>query len=470
MEYSSQPKWVLTRNEHGTLTVGMIPFILLQLTVLLLFTTHFSWAGLAVCAVSYAVRMFAITGFYHRYFSHRTFKMGRVMQFLAGLLGASATQKGVLWWAAHHRRHHKESDTPEDPHSSREGFFHSHWMWFLYEENGPVEYDRIPDLVKFPELRLLNRFWLLVPISMSIGLFLWGGWHMVVWGYFVSTFLLSNATYTINSLMHYWGKQQFFTGDDSRNHWLLAALTLGEGWHNNHHRYQASTRNGFFWYEFDITYYILKLMSLFGLVRGLTPVPEKILEEGRLNLRLRQEAEREGLPFVPSRVRRRDLRDSAEGILGDTVRRVREEMQNFGEQVTERCQQLRVEFRGMKAQSAGVGNGLLAEIQSLSEEVAERGKRLRGEIEALSIQLTEQRQQLGSEVQLLLTQAQELSQQLSDRGRQLRLEAQNIGEQVVETARQQLAEVQELGEQLAARGRQLRTDLEELGGGTPEFA
>ena len=470
MEYSSQSKWVLTRTEHGTLTVGMIPFVLLQLSVLLLLTTHFSWAGLAVCAVSYAVRMFAITAFYHRYFSHRTFKMGRVMQFLAGLLGASATQKGPLWWAAHHRRHHKESDTPDDPHSSREGFFHSHWMWFLYEENGPVEYHRIPDLVKYPELRLLNSFWLLVPISMGGGLFLWGGWHMVVWGYFVSTFLLSTATYTINSLMHYWGKQQFFTGDDSRNHWLLAALTLGEGWHNNHHRYQASTRNGFFWYEFDITYYILKLTSLFGLVRGLTPVPEKILAEGRLNLQLRQEAKRDGRPFVPSRMRRRDLRDSAERILSETVSRVREEMQALGDQVTERCQQLRADFKEMTAQSVDAGNGLLAEMQALSEEVAERGKQLRGDLDSLSAQLNEQRQQLGAEVQQLLVQAQELSQQLADRGRQLRLEAQSLGEQVVDTARQQLAEVQELGEQLAARGRQLRTDLEELGGGAPEFA
>ena len=319
MQKSKQGHLVLARTKHGTLTTAMIPFALLQLSVLLAFTTHFSWAGLAVCGIAYAVRMFAITAFYHRYFSHRSYRMGRVTQFFAAFLGATATQKGPLWWAAHHRRHHKESDTAEDPHSSREGFLHSHWLWFLYEESSEVERERIPDLVKYPELRWLDRLWYLPPVVLGAGLFLWGGWHMAVWGYFVSTFLLSNATYTINSLMHYWGKQQFFTGDESRNHWLLAALTLGEGWHNNHHRYQASARNGFFWYEFDITYYLLRLLSLIGLVRGLTPVPEKILEEARHNLELRRRAESEGWVFAPVRVRHQELRDGMDKGVGKEV-------------------------------------------------------------------------------------------------------------------------------------------------------
>ena len=143
----------------GTLNLGILPFLLLQTSVLLVFTTHFSWTGLALCALSYLVRMFAITGFYHRYFSHRTYAMGRTMQFFAAFLGATATQKGALWWAAHHRQHHKTSDTAADPHNSREGFWHAHWMWFLYRESSSTDYARIPELAGYRELRLLDRFW-----------------------------------------------------------------------------------------------------------------------------------------------------------------------------------------------------------------------------------------------------------------------------------------------------------------------
>ena len=293
---------VVWRFKRGTLTAAALPFLLLQACVLLVFTTHFSWLGLGVCFAAYFVRMFAITGFYHRYFSHRTFKMNRVMQFVAGFAGATAVQKGPLWWAAHHRRHHKESDTDLDPHSSRDGFGHSHWLWFLYRESNPTNYELIPELARFPELRLLDRHWTLPPLILALGLFAVSGWHLVVWGFFVSTFLLSNGTYTINSLMHTFGKPQYYTGDDSKNHWLLAIITLGEGWHNNHHRYQAATRNGFFWFEYDITYYLLRLLSLVGLVRAITPVPEKILEEGRLNRRLRRRAEKEGKEFMPAKV------------------------------------------------------------------------------------------------------------------------------------------------------------------------
>ena len=291
------------RTEHGTLTPNVLPFLFLQLSVLLVFTTYFSWTGVIVCLASYFFRMFAITGFYHRYFSHRTYRMGRVMQFLAAFLGATATQKGPLWWAAHHRVHHKKSDTEEDPHDSHKGFWHSHWMWFLYRENDETHWDMIPELAQYRELRLIDKYWYVPSVMLGVGLFLVGGWHWTVWGYFVSTFLLSNGTYTINSLMHYWGKQQYQTGDESRNHWLLALITLGEGWHNNHHRYQASTRNGFFWHEIDITYGILKMMSWIGLVSDFTPVPAKILEEGRYNRAQMRIAKKQGTPYTPQLMR-----------------------------------------------------------------------------------------------------------------------------------------------------------------------
>lgn len=302
------PRW---HSGRGTITLGAIPFLLLQLSVLLVFTTYFSWAGLALCLGLYAVRMFAVTGVYHRYFSHKTYKMGRVMQFLMALLGTTAVQKGPLWWAAHHRHHHGHSDQPTDLHSPKEGFWHSHWLWFLYDETTETNFAKIQDFAKYPELRWLNTYWFVPPTLLGVGLYLVAGWHFVVWGFFVSTFLLANGTYTINSLSHLFGNQRFVSGDTSRNNWLLAIITLGEGWHNNHHRYQASARNGFYWYEYDITYYVLRALSFVGLVSGLKPVPAAVLEEGRENDRLAKAARRRGEKFAPLPLERlRAMRDA----------------------------------------------------------------------------------------------------------------------------------------------------------------
>lgn len=290
---------VLYRNGRGTVSLMAIPFLLMQLSVLLVFTTHFSWTAVWLCLAIFWGRMFFVTGVYHRYFSHRTYKMGRVFQFIMAWMACTTVQKGPLWWAAHHRHHHAHSDDETDLHSPKNGFWHSHWLWFLYEETTETNYSKIPDFAKYAELRWLNRWWVIPPISLALVLFAIGGWQHVVWGFFVSTFLLSNGTYTINSLSHILGRQRFHSGDTSRNNWYLAILTLGEGWHNNHHRYQASARNGFYWYEYDVTFYILKLLSLFGLVWDLKPVPAAVLEEGRANDRLRVEARRKGEDFAP---------------------------------------------------------------------------------------------------------------------------------------------------------------------------
>jgi stearoyl-CoA desaturase (delta-9 desaturase) len=479
MENSQGSRWALWRTQHGTLTLGIVPFILLQASVLLVFTTPFSWTGVAVCALSYLVRMFAITGFYHRYFSHRTYQMGRLMQFIAAFLGATATQKGALWWAAHHRKHHKESDTGDDPHNSREGFWHAHWLWFLYAESNEVEYERIPELARYPELRLLERFWYASPLLLGLGLFAMGGWHWVVWGYFVSTFLLSNATYTINSLMHYWGKQQFYTGDESRNHWLLALLTLGEGWHNNHHRYQAAARNGFFWYELDITYYGLKLLSLLGLVRQLTPVPAKIVEEARLNLRLRQQARTRGETFVLQRVLRSDLQATAMGrpLVAEALRRVRREMQGLSGPLAKRGQVMRTEIEALSRQvaergrlmeekiqvlAAGAGEGwkLQVDLQGLGDQVVERGRAWRAEFQRLSDQLAEKGREMRRELE-------RLGGLLANQGKQVQAEVEWLGEQVGQLAQRLRLEVEALGNQVAEKGKALRAQIEGLGGPLP---
>jgi stearoyl-CoA desaturase (Delta-9 desaturase) len=260
---------------------GMIPFFLVHLGVLGALWSGVTWQAVVCCVVLYVVRMFGVTAGYHRYFAHRSFKTGRVMQFLLALLAESSAQKGVLWWAAHHRRHHKASDTPEDVHSPvQRGFWYAHLMW-IYDGTSDTDWDRIQDFARYPELRFLNRFWILPPVLLGFVVWLALGWSGLFIGFFLSTVLLWHGTFLVNSLAHVIGKKRFDTGDESRNSLFIALLTLGEGWHNNHHHYQSSTRQGFYWWEVDVTYYVLKAMSWVGWVRDLREPPARLLAEGR---------------------------------------------------------------------------------------------------------------------------------------------------------------------------------------------
>jgi stearoyl-CoA desaturase (delta-9 desaturase) len=236
-----------------------------------------SWTALAWLAGGYLVRMFAITGGYHRYFAHRTFKTSRAFQFVLALLGMSTAQQGPLWWAAHHRRHHKHSDEPGDVHSPRQrGFVWSHVGWILGDRHTQTDFERIKDLARYPELRFMNRHDTSFVVGFSVLLFLIGGPTALVWGGFVPLVLCWHATFCINSLAHVWGWRRYATSDDSRNNFLLALLTLGEGWHNNHHHYQRSARQGFYWWEIDISYYVLKLLEQLRLVWDVEGVPRHI--------------------------------------------------------------------------------------------------------------------------------------------------------------------------------------------------
>jgi len=268
----------------------IIPFIGMHLACLAVFWVGVSATALAVAGGLYLLRMFAITGFYHRYFSHRSFKTSRAAQLLFGIIGASSVQRGPLWWAAHHRQHHAYPDRPEDPHSPRhKGFWVSHMGWFLTQGGFRPDMTRVRDLQQFPELRWLDRFDVAVPVALAVGLFAAGnwlaahhpalgtnGWQLLVWGFFVSTVVLYHATYTINSLCHVYGRRRYETGDDSRNNAWLALVTLGEGWHNNHHYYPTSVRQGFYWWEVDLTFYGLKLLSWLGIVWDLKPIPASV--------------------------------------------------------------------------------------------------------------------------------------------------------------------------------------------------
>jgi stearoyl-CoA desaturase (delta-9 desaturase) len=256
-----------------------VPFYLVHVACVLVFFVPFSWTAVGVCLALFWFRMFSITAGYHRYFSHRSFKTSRAFQFVLAVLGALSVQKGVLWWAANHRRHHKYSDHEGDVHSPvQSGFWWSHVGWILSEDWEATDYDRIPDLAKYPELRWVNEYHLVPPITMAVLLFLVGGTSWLVWGFFVSTTLLWHATFTFNSLSHVYGSRRYDTPDQSRNNVWLALLTMGEGWHNNHHHYMNSVRQGFFWWEVDGTYYVLRMLSWFGIVWDLVQPPRRVLE------------------------------------------------------------------------------------------------------------------------------------------------------------------------------------------------
>ncbi|MBM3992694.1 MAG: acyl-CoA desaturase [Planctomycetes bacterium] len=269
-----------------------IPFIGMHLGCFLVFFAGWSWLAVSVAAFLYALRVFTLTGFYHRYFSHRSFKTWRIVQFIFAVIGCSSVQRGPLWWAAHHRHHHVHSDDPEDLHSPREkGILYSHFGWFLSPKALKTNYKIIPDFAKYPELRFLDRWDLLVPIALALALFgfgelvaygapEWGadGFQLLVWGFFLSTIAVYHVTYLVNSATHLIGTRRYETKDDSRNSLIIALLTFGEGWHNNHHYYPNSTRQGFYWWEIDITYYILLFMQLLGLVWNIKEVPDRIRE------------------------------------------------------------------------------------------------------------------------------------------------------------------------------------------------
>jgi len=271
-----------------------IPFVAIHAGCLTLPWVGVSTVAVATAAALYVLRMFAITGFYHRYFAHQAFRAGRGVQFVFAAVAASSAQRGPLWWAAHHRHHHLHADEPEDCHSPlRHGFVWSHSGWFMATENFATRDKLVGALARYPELRFLDRWDAVAPLTLVALLWTAGalgehfapdlhtsGAQLVAWGFCVSTVALYHATFSINSLAHRFGSRRYATRDESRNNFWLALLTFGEGWHNNHHRYPVAARQGFFWWELDLTYYGLRLLCALGLIHGLNPVPAAVLDAG----------------------------------------------------------------------------------------------------------------------------------------------------------------------------------------------
>jgi stearoyl-CoA desaturase (delta-9 desaturase) len=287
----------VVKNQWQTIDwLRVIPFILIHVACLAVFWVGISWFAVSFAIGFYLIRMFAITAFYHRYFSHKAFRTTRFFQFILALIGATAVQRGPIWWASHHRHHHLYSDESEDAHSPvQHGFLWSHIGWFLSSKNFTAHLENVKELSKFSELRFLDRFDAVIPVLVAIGIYLLGYWlestypslntngmQLLVWGFVISTVVLYHATFTVNSLSHVWGKRRYATSDQSRNNFWIALATLGEGWHNNHHHYPGSAKQGFYWWEVDLTYYGLKILAMCGLIWDLRMVPASIRESRKI--------------------------------------------------------------------------------------------------------------------------------------------------------------------------------------------
>jgi stearoyl-CoA desaturase (delta-9 desaturase) len=262
-------------------------FLFMHLACLLVVWTGVSLVAVVTCLALYVVRMFAITAGFHRFFSHRTYKTGRIFQFVLAFAGTAAYQKGPLWWSAHHRRHHLNADTKNDLHSPQtQSFWQSHVGWFLSHDSQATQVKYISNLLKYRDLRFLDKYYSVPPVLLAVSMFLLGAaleryapglgtssWQMLIWGFFISTVLLYHGTFTVNSLAHIWGSRRYATTDNSRNNLFVALITLGEGWHNNHHHYPSSERQGFFWWELDVSHYTLRALSWLGIVWDLRAPP-----------------------------------------------------------------------------------------------------------------------------------------------------------------------------------------------------
>ena len=258
----------------------------MQASALLVFFVPFTWGCVALWAVSHFLRGIGLTLAFHRYLAHRAFKMNRIARFIWVFIGTAAMQKGPLWWAGHHVNHHRFADRDGDPHSPMvSGVYYAHIGWFLndarhdsLEPTNPV----IRDFSTAPEIVLLERFFVIPPAMLAAALYWLGGLPWLVWGFCLPTTTLAHSTFAINTVNHMFGSRRFDTIDESRNNVFTAFFAVGEGWHNNHHRYQRSARNGFYWWEFDPTWYVIRLMSFVGLAWDLQPVPERIYDEARM--------------------------------------------------------------------------------------------------------------------------------------------------------------------------------------------
>jgi stearoyl-CoA desaturase (Delta-9 desaturase) len=362
---------------------SLLGFLLVHVAALGVFALGFSWKGVALCIASYYLRMFAVTAGFHRYFSHRTYRLPRVPQFLLAVLGQTAAQKGVLWWASNHRHHHKYSDRPEDIHSPMQnGFWWAHIGWILSPDYEKTDYSRVPDLAKYPELVWLDKHQYLATILYAIATYLAFGPVGLFYGYFLSTVFLWHGTFTINSVMHVFGRRAYATTDDSRNSFLFSVLTMGEGWHNNHHWAPGSAAQGFHWWQVDPSFYVLWTAERLGLVKNLNRPPRRwrvaaqeamktgrAFSSARLHVEVRTLTERWGKLRASARVTAHDALvelEAARERAAARLERLHEEAAAAGARAGRRLEEIHREIEKSRAHLVEILQRLVATAESLS--------------------------------------------------------------------------------------------------------
>jgi stearoyl-CoA desaturase (delta-9 desaturase) len=379
-------------NEHDDIIYpSAIPFVLVHLACFAALWVGITWEAVAICIALYWLRIFAIGAGYHRLFSHRAYSTSRAFQFVLAVLAQSSAQKSVLWWASKHRHHHLHSDTGEDVHSPRhKGFIYSHLGWIFSRKHDLPDFDKVADLMRYPELMWLHKYELLPAVILGALCFLVAGWSGLVVGFFWSTVLVYHATFCINSLAHVSGSTRYVTGDDSRNNWLLAVFTMGEGWHNNHHAFQSSVRQGFRWWEIDPTYYILRALSWLGVVWDLRTPPEQVLRnEQRLGVAvINRAAEQLAAHFNSERI----ALAIASALQGPELSALRETLGRAHQRTTEVLKALPLPHMPAREEFLREAKAMFARTKSLDEIVdrayelllASVGTRLAAPIESRS--------------------------------------------------------------------------------------
>ncbi|MEE8633767.1 MAG: fatty acid desaturase [Methyloceanibacter sp.] len=365
----------ITHDEHEDIVYpSAIPFVLVHLACLGAIWSGVTWPAFIICVTLYWLRIFAIGAGYHRLFSHRAYKTSRAFRLVLAIIAQSTTQKSVLWWAAKHRHHHLYSDTELDVHSPRHtGFLYSHLGWIFARRHDGFDEDSVADLMRYPELRWLHKYPLVPPAVLALLCFLAAGWSGLFVGFFWSTVLVYHATFCINSLAHVSGSKRYVTGDDSRNNWLLAVFTMGEGWHNNHHAFQSSVRQGFRWWEVDGTFYILKALSWFGIVWDLRSPPEQILRnEQKLGVMIiNRSAEQLASHFNADRI----AQSIASALAGPELTALREKLARAHDRTAEVLAGMHLPEMPSREEIAAKAKAMFAKTRSM-EEISDRAYEL----------------------------------------------------------------------------------------------
>jgi sn-2 palmitoyl-lipid 9-desaturase len=233
----------------------------------------FSWSALGVGIFFYWLcGSIGICLAYHRLLTHRSLQVPKWLEYVLVSIGALALQGGPTFWVAGHRLHHAHTeDNEKDPYSANKGFWWSHMMWLINNNDNFFNYEKYkksaPDIDRDPYYRWLNKNFILLQIALGLVLYALGGWSFVVYGIFLRSVVLWHCTWCVNSATHFWGYKNFECKDGSLNLWWVGIIAFGEGWHNNHHARPRVAKAGYHWWEIDVTWWAIQVLRSLGLVK-----------------------------------------------------------------------------------------------------------------------------------------------------------------------------------------------------------